>query len=65
MLYATAVFAPLLGSLVAGLLGRAIGDRAAQAATILLMALAAVCGTLNWVDYVLSLIHISEPTRPY
>ncbi len=52
MLYATAVFAPLLGSLVAGLLGRAIGDRAAQAATILLMALAAVCGTLNWVDYV-------------
>ena len=52
MLYATAVFAPLLGALVAGLLGRAIGDRAAQAATILLMTVAAVCGTLNWVDYV-------------
>ena len=50
MLYATAVFAPLLGALVAGLLGRAIGDRGGLAATILLMALAAVWGTLNWVD---------------
>ncbi len=50
MLYAVAVFAPLLGSLVAGLFGRAIGDRAAQAVTILLMILAAMCGVGAWVD---------------
>jgi NADH-quinone oxidoreductase subunit L len=41
MLFAVAVFAPLLGSLVAGLFGRAIGDKAAQAVTILCMILAA------------------------
>ena len=52
MLYAVAVFAPLLGSLVAGLLGPVIGDRAAQAATILLMILASVCGVTSWAGYV-------------
>ena len=40
MLYTVAVFAPLLGSAIAGLFGRAIGDRAAQAVTILCMILA-------------------------
>jgi len=35
MLYSVAVFAPLAGALVAGLLGPAIGDRAAELATIL------------------------------
>jgi NADH-quinone oxidoreductase subunit L len=44
MLFAVAVFAPLLGSIVAGLFGRAIGDRAAQAVTILCMILASICG---------------------
>ncbi len=57
MLYAVAVFAPLLGSLVAGLLGPAIGDRAAQAVTILLMVLAAVCGVVNWTNYVWNDVH--------
>ena len=48
MLYAVAVFAPLLGSLVAGLLGRQIGDRASQAVTILCMMVAAICGTVSF-----------------
>ena len=44
MLFAVAIFAPLLGSAVAGLFGKAIGDRAAMAVTILCMLLASVCG---------------------
>ena len=52
MLFATAVFAPLLGSLVALLFGRQIGDRAAQAVTILCMILAAVCGIAAFVGLV-------------
>ena len=48
MLYAVAVFAPLLGSLVAGLLGRQIGDRPSQAITIICMVVAAICGTLSF-----------------
>lgn len=48
MIYAVAVFAPLLGSLVAGLLGRRIGDRASQAVTILCMVVAAVCGAVSF-----------------
>ncbi len=46
MIYAVAVFAPLFGALVAGLLGRAIGDRAAIAVSILCMLLAAACGPI-------------------
>ena len=46
MIYAVAVFAPLLGSLVAGLLGRSIGDRAAMAVSVLCMLLAAALGPL-------------------
>jgi len=49
MLYAVAVFAPLLGSIVAGLLGRQIGDKASQAVTILCMIVAAVCGTISFI----------------
>ncbi len=44
MVYATAVFAPLVGALISGLLGKAIGDRAAMAASVLGMLIAAVCG---------------------
>ena len=51
MLYAIAVFAPLLGSLVAGLLGRQIGDRASQAVTILCMIVAAVCGSASLLPF--------------
>ena len=46
MIYAVAVFAPLAGALVSGLLGRAIGDRAAMGASILGMVIAAICGPL-------------------
>jgi NADH-quinone oxidoreductase subunit L len=46
MIYAVAVFAPLLGSLVSGLLGRSIGDRAAMAVSILCMLVAAALGPL-------------------
>ena len=46
MLYALAVFAPLAGAMVSGLLGRQIGDRAAQGASILGMVIAAICGPL-------------------
>jgi NADH-quinone oxidoreductase subunit L len=46
MLFAIAVFAPLAGALVSGLLGRAIGDKAAMGASILGMVVAAICGPL-------------------
>jgi NADH-quinone oxidoreductase subunit L len=46
MIYAVAIFAPLAGALVSGVLGRAIGDRAAQAVSILVMVLAALCGSI-------------------
>jgi NADH-quinone oxidoreductase subunit L len=46
VIYAVAVFAPLFGSLVSGLLGRSIGDRAAQAVSILCMLVAAALGPL-------------------
>ena len=51
MLYAVAVFAPLLGALVAGFLGRQIGDRASQAVTIICMVVAAVCGVASFVPF--------------
>ena len=51
MLYAVAVFAPLLGSLIAGLLGRQIGDRASQAVTILCMCVAAICGVSSFLPF--------------
>src|ERR1700689_443594 len=44
MIYAIAVFAPLAGALISGLLGKVIGDRAAQTASIIGMLVAAVCG---------------------
>ena len=50
MIYAAAVFAPILGSAIAGLLGRAIGDRAAQAVSILGMVIAAICGNIAFAD---------------
>ena len=46
MIYAVAVFAPLFGALVSGLLGRSIGDRAAMAVSILCMLVAAALGPL-------------------
>jgi NADH-quinone oxidoreductase subunit L len=52
MLFAVAVFAPLVGSLIAGFLGRTIGERAAQAVTIICMLLAAACGVSAFVSLV-------------
>ena len=52
MLFATAVFAPLVGSLLAGLPGRALGDRAAQAVAIGFMLLASACGVTAWVQHI-------------
>ena len=52
MLYALAVFAPLGGAIVSGLLGKAIGDRGAMAASVLGMLIAAVCGPLAFFQLV-------------
>jgi NADH-quinone oxidoreductase subunit L len=52
MLYLLAVFAPLAGALIAGLGGRAIGDRAAMTASILGMVVAAICGPLAFFQLV-------------
>ena len=46
MVYAVAVFAPLLGALISGLLGKTIGDRAAMGASVLCMVVSAICGPL-------------------
>ena len=51
MLYAVAVFAPLVGALVAGLLGRQIGDKASQAVTVLCMCVASVCGAASFLPF--------------
>jgi NADH-quinone oxidoreductase subunit L len=58
MLFAVAVFAPLFGSIVAGLFGKAIGDRAAQAVTVLCMILASACGITAFVQ----LVYGGEPS---
>jgi NADH-quinone oxidoreductase subunit L len=52
MFLAVAVFAPLFGALIAGLLGRSIGDRAAQAVTILCMVLATICGVYSFIELI-------------
>jgi NADH-quinone oxidoreductase subunit L len=46
MLYSVAVFAPLAGALVGGLLGPAIGDRPAELATIVGMVVSAIAGVI-------------------
>ncbi len=57
MLFPIAVFAPLLGAAIAGLSGRVIGDRAAQAVTIGLMIAAAACGIVTWVALITGVTH--------
>jgi len=52
MIYAVAVFSPLLGALIAGLFGKVMGDRAAQMVTISLMVLASICGVTCWYDHI-------------
>ena len=50
-MYAVAVFAPLFGALIAGFLGRQIGDKASQAVTILFMLVAAFCGVMSFLPF--------------
>ena len=52
MIYTLAIFAPLAGALVSGLLGRSIGDRAAMGASVLGMVVAAICGPLAFFQLV-------------
>jgi NADH-quinone oxidoreductase subunit L len=54
MFFALAVFAPLAGALVSGLLGRIIGDKAAMGASILGMVVAAICGPLAFLQLTLA-----------
>jgi NADH-quinone oxidoreductase subunit L len=46
MIYAIAVFAPLVGAAISGLLGRFIGDKAAMAFSVAGMVVAAICGPI-------------------
>ncbi len=50
MIYATAILSPLVGFLLAGSFGRALGDRFAFTVTIALMLLASVCAEANLMD---------------
>ena len=47
MIFAIAVFAPLVGSLISGLFGRWLGDRGAQAVSVICMLVAAVLGVIS------------------
>ena len=52
MIFAIAVFAPIVGSLVCGFAGRSIGDRPAQLFTIACMLLASACGVASWYQHI-------------
>src|SRR6185437_12266050 len=52
MLYALAVFAPLVGAMISGLLGKAIGDRGAMMASVAGMVVAAICGPIAFFQLV-------------
>ncbi len=47
MIFAIAVFAPLFGSLISGLFGRQLGDRGAQAVSVMFMLIAAFFGVAS------------------
>ena len=51
MVYAIAVFAPLLGAILAGFFGRQMGDRPAQFVTVGLMVVAACCGVASFLPF--------------
>ena len=52
-MYVGAIFFPLLGACIAGFFGRWLGDKASQWATVFFMALAAICGSLAFIDVAL------------
>ncbi|PWC30480.1 NADH-quinone oxidoreductase subunit L [Teichococcus aestuarii] len=49
-MYVGAVFFPLLGACISGFFGRWIGDKAAQWASVICMALAAICGVSAFIQ---------------
>ena len=61
MIYALAIFAPLVGAGIAGLLGRVIGDRGAMTASVAGMVVG--IGTVwiaNWLIFTLFLSEIAK-----
>jgi NADH-quinone oxidoreductase subunit L len=52
MIYALAIFAPLVGACISGLLGKAIGDRGAMFASVAGMVVAAICGPVAFFQLV-------------
>jgi NADH-quinone oxidoreductase subunit L len=52
-MYIGAIFFPAIGALIAGLFGRLMGDKAAQWTTVFFMALAAICGAVNFFNVAL------------
>jgi NADH-quinone oxidoreductase subunit L len=55
MLHTILVFSPLIGAIVAGLFGRALGDRGAQVVTCGLMGVSALCSVVGM------FLHVGEP----
>ena len=52
MIFAAAVFAPLLGCLFCGFFGRLIGDRLAQLVTVICMTVASASGVWSWYEHI-------------
>ncbi|WP_439594734.1 NADH-quinone oxidoreductase subunit L [Falsiroseomonas sp.] len=52
-MYVGAIFFPLLGACIAGFFGRWLGDKVSQWATVACMAIAAVCGSLAFIEVAL------------
>jgi NADH-quinone oxidoreductase subunit L len=50
MIYAIAIFAPLVGAAISGLLGRFIGDKPAMAFSVAGMVIAAICGPMAFFE---------------
>ena len=60
MIFAIAVFAPLFGSLISGLFGRQLGDRGAQAVSVIFMLIAAFFGVASGLRLLTGLVPDSE-----
>ena len=60
MIFAIAVFAPLIGSLISGLFGRQLGDRGAQTVSVLFMLVAALAGVAAGLRLLTGLVPGSE-----
>jgi NADH-quinone oxidoreductase subunit L len=60
VIFAIAVFAPLFGSLISGLFGRQLGDRGAQAVSVIFMLIAAFFGVASGLRLLTGLVPDSE-----